>query len=186
MAVPCTFLAALPKVWIRLVLFLKNPSLSASSIATSDTSGMSSPSLRRFMPTSTSKSPSLSCLISSVRCNPSISECKYLTRTSFFAKYSAKSSAILFVSVVTSTRSPFFVLLLISEIRSSIWFFVGLTSTTGSKSPVGRTSCSAIWNDFSLSYSDGVADTKMQFLMYCSNSSNFNGLLSNALGSLKP
>lgn len=35
----------------------KNPSLSASSIATNDTSGMSNPSLKRFIPINTSNSP---------------------------------------------------------------------------------------------------------------------------------
>lgn len=35
----------------------KNPSLSASNIATKDTSGISNPSLKRLIPTNTSNSP---------------------------------------------------------------------------------------------------------------------------------
>ena len=49
--------AALPIVCIRERSERKNPSLSASKIATKDTSGMSNPSLRRFIPTNTSNSP---------------------------------------------------------------------------------------------------------------------------------
>ena len=48
--------------------------MSASSIATSPTSGISRPSLKRLIPTRTSNSPILSCLISSVLSRPSISE----------------------------------------------------------------------------------------------------------------
>ncbi len=55
---PFTFRAARPIVWIRLVSPRRKPSLSASRIATSDTSGRSSPSRSRFTPTSTSYSPS--------------------------------------------------------------------------------------------------------------------------------
>ena len=105
---------------MRLVALRKNPSLSASSIETSETSGMSRPSLSRFIPTMTSNSPSLICRISSVRCSPSISECMYLTATPCFERYSATSSAILFVSVVTSVRSPFFVRSLMSFTSASI------------------------------------------------------------------
>lgn len=54
------FPAVLPMVWTSEVSLLRNPSLSASSIATSDTSGRSSPSRSRLMPTSMSKSPVLS------------------------------------------------------------------------------------------------------------------------------
>ncbi|CKS38246.1 Uncharacterised protein [Mycobacterium tuberculosis] len=51
---PDTLRAARPMVWIRLRLDRRNPSLSASRIATSDTSGRSRPSRSRLMPTSTS------------------------------------------------------------------------------------------------------------------------------------
>ena len=183
---PSTFLAALPNVWIKLVIFLKNPSLSASRIATRETSGMSSPSLSKFIPTRTSNSPSLSCRISSVLWRFSISECRYRTLIWRFERYSAKSSAMRFVSVVTRTRWLLSVRFFISDTRSSIWLSVFRTSTWGSTSPVGLTSCSAIWKLRARSYWLGVADTNIAFLMYFSNSANFNGLLSNALGSLNP
>ena len=46
--------------------FLRKPSLSASKIATRLTSGISSPSLRRLIPTMISMCPSLNALIISV------------------------------------------------------------------------------------------------------------------------
>ena len=48
---------ALQGQWISDVSLRRNPSCAASRINTSDTSGRSSPSRRRLMPTSTSKSP---------------------------------------------------------------------------------------------------------------------------------
>jgi hypothetical protein len=51
---PDTLRAARPMVWIRLRVERRKPSLSASRIATSDTSGRSRPSRNRLMPTSTS------------------------------------------------------------------------------------------------------------------------------------
>jgi len=56
------------------------------------------------------------------------------------------------------------------------------TSTTGSTSPVGRTSCSIIWPACCFSYSAGVADTKIVCGSTFSNSSKCNGLLSSAGG----
>ena len=72
---PSAFLAARPIVWIRLVSLLRKPSLSASSIATSETSGRSRPSLSRFMPTSTSNSPRRRSRIISMRSMAPISWC---------------------------------------------------------------------------------------------------------------
>ena len=54
-----------------------------------------------------------------------------------------RSSDIFFVSVVISTRSPRSSRRRISLSRSSIWFFVGRSSISGSTMPVGRISCSA-------------------------------------------
>ncbi len=54
---PDTLRAARPMVWISEVPERRKPSLSASRIATSDTSGRSRPSRSRLMPTSTSNSP---------------------------------------------------------------------------------------------------------------------------------
>ena len=70
-----------------------------------------------------------------------------------------RSSAIFFVSVVTSVRSSTSTRWRISSIRSSIWFFVSRTSTSGSITPVGRTICSTIWDEWLRSKSLGVADT---------------------------
>ena len=74
--VPFTLRAALPIVWIREVSPRKNPSLSASRIATSDTSGRSSPSRSKFTPTSTSYSPSRRSRMIWMRSSVSISECR--------------------------------------------------------------------------------------------------------------
>src|SRR5258708_2846462 len=80
---PSMCLAALPMVWIRLVLLLKKPSLSASKITTKDTSGKSNPSLSKLIPTITSNSPSLKdCKISALF-KVSISECRYSTLIPF-------------------------------------------------------------------------------------------------------
>jgi hypothetical protein len=54
---PSTLRAARPIIWMSDVSLRRNPSLSASRMATSDTSGRSSPSRSRLMPTSTSNSP---------------------------------------------------------------------------------------------------------------------------------
>src|SRR5690606_19474023 len=102
---PLTFLAARPMVWIREVSDLKNPSLSASNIATKETSGISKPSLKRFIPTSTSNSPKRKSLIISTLSRVSISECRYLTFISISLKKLVKVSAIFLVRVVISTLS---------------------------------------------------------------------------------
>ena len=73
---PDAFLAALPIVWIRLLVLLKKPCLSASMMAISDTSGISIPSLNRFIPTTTSYLPSLNSLIILSLSNVFISLCK--------------------------------------------------------------------------------------------------------------
>ena len=53
---------------------LKNPSLSASNIPTKPHSGISNPSLKRFIPTNTSNTPILKSLIISILSSVSISE----------------------------------------------------------------------------------------------------------------
>ena len=72
---PSVFLAALPIVCISERSERKKPSLSASRIATSDTSGISRPSLKRFIPTSTSNSPKRKFLIISILSSALVSEC---------------------------------------------------------------------------------------------------------------
>lgn len=166
---------------MRDLSFLKNPSLSASSIPTNPTSGMSSPSLNRFIPTNTSNSPSRSCLIISVRSSVLTSECRYLVLIPCSAKYSVNSSANFFVSVVSRTLLFFWIAFWIWFFTSSIWFFIGFISTVGSISPVGRIICSTTLLLFIISYSDGVAETKIVlnlFSIIFSNSSNFRGRLS--------
>ena len=54
---PSTWRAARPMVWISDPDDRRKPSLSASRIATSETSGRSSPSRSRLIPISTSNSP---------------------------------------------------------------------------------------------------------------------------------
>ena len=73
-AFPFIFLAALPIVCINDLSDLKKPSLSASKIATNETSGISKPSLRRLIPTKTSNSPNLNPLIISTLSTVSTSE----------------------------------------------------------------------------------------------------------------
>ena len=70
-----------------------------------------------------------------------------------------RSSAIFFVSVVTRTRSFFSARLRISSIRSSTWWRVGRTSTSGSTRPVGRMIISTTCDERPISYVAGVAET---------------------------
>ncbi len=71
---PLMLRAARPIVWMSDVRPRRKPSLSASRIATSDTSGRSRPSRRRLTPTSTSYSPSRSSRTIWMRSSVSISE----------------------------------------------------------------------------------------------------------------
>lgn len=137
---------------------------------------MSSPSRSRLIPTSTSNTPCRRSRIISMRSSVSISECRYRTLIPFSLRYSVKSSAIFFVSVVTSARSPLAITLRHSAIKSSTWSSTGLTTQTGSISPVGRITCSANtpWL-CSSSQSPGVAETKIVGARNLSHSSNFNG-----------
>ena len=72
---PFAFRAALPIVWIKERSERKKPSLSASSIATSETSGISSPSRKRLIPTRTSTLPKRKSRTISIRSIVSISLC---------------------------------------------------------------------------------------------------------------
>ena len=186
-ALPLALRAARPTVWIRERALRRNPSLSASSIATSDTSGRSSPSRSRLIPTSTSIRPSRSARRISIRSIASMSACMYRTRIPSERKYSAKSSAIRFVRVVTSTRSPRSERSRISSSRSSTWPRTGRTSTGGSSKPVGRMICSTTTPpQRSSSMSPGVAETNTTCFASDSHSSKRSGRLSNADGSRNP
>ena len=80
MTCPSLLRAARPIVWIRDVSERKNPSLSASRIATSVISGISRPSRSRLIPTRTSNTSRRRSRIISARSRVSISECRYFTR----------------------------------------------------------------------------------------------------------
>ena len=72
---PSAFRAARPMVWMREVSDRRKPSLSASRMATRETSGRSRPSRSRLMPTSTSKVPSRRSRMISIRSMVSMSWC---------------------------------------------------------------------------------------------------------------
>ena len=146
---------------------------------------MSSPSLSKLMPTSTSNSPLRSPAIISTLSNVSMSECIYLTLICLSVRYAVKLSAIFLVSV-TSTRAFLSTVSLIRDIKSSICPSIGCISTSGSISPVGLISCSTTCPAWSSSYFAGVADTHIICPTLWSNSSNLSGRLSYAEGSLKP
>ena len=97
-----------------------------------------------------------------------------------------RSSAIFFVSVVTRTRSPRSARRRISSIRSSTCPLVGRTWTSGSISPVGRTTCSTTWLLTRSSYDEGVALMNTTCCTRSVNSWNCNGRLSRADGSRNP
>ena len=103
------------------------------------------------MPTSTSNSPFLRRWSIATRSIASMSLCRYSTRIPSLWRYCERSSAERFVSVVTNTRSFCATTFPISATRSSIWFASGRISITGSRSPVGRITCSATVFDCSYS-----------------------------------
>ena len=183
---PLTLRAARPAVWVSERWSRKKPSLSASRMATNETSGKSSPSRSRLMPTRTSNSPSRRSRMISIRSTVSISWCIYRTRTSIFARNAVRSSAIFFVSVVTRTRSFRSTRIWISESKSSICPITGLTLTSGSTRPVGRITCSTVCMAKPFSSLPGVAETYSASCILFRNSSNFRGRLSKALGSRNP
>ena len=74
MTTPRTFRAARPAVWVSEVAERRYPSLSASRMATSETSGMSSPSRSRLIPIRQSNFPRRRSRISSTRSSVSMSE----------------------------------------------------------------------------------------------------------------
>jgi excinuclease ABC subunit A len=82
---PSALRAARPMVWIREVALLRNPSLSASRMATRVISGISRPSRNRLIPTSTSNTSRRISRMIWARSSVSMSECRYFTRipTSF-------------------------------------------------------------------------------------------------------
>ena len=80
---PFALRAARPIVCISERVERKNPSLSASIIATNSHSGTSSPSRNKLIPTRTSNLPNRKSRNNSIRSNVSISLCKYFALTPF-------------------------------------------------------------------------------------------------------
>jgi len=76
MALPFAFRLARPMVCINDRSERKKPGLSASKMATNETSGMSRPSRSKLMPIKTSNSPMRKSRMISARSTVSISECK--------------------------------------------------------------------------------------------------------------
>ena len=175
---PSTLRLARPMVWMSERSDLRNPSLSASRIATSVTSGRSSPSLSRLIPTSTSNWPRRRSRIISTRSRVWMSECIYRALISSSAMYSVRSSAIRLVRVVTSMRPPAPTSRLTSLIRSSTCPSTGRIATSGSTSPVGLIICSTTLLLCSSSKSPGVADMYIVWPARTRNSSIRSGLLS--------
>ena len=160
--------------------------MSASRMATNDTSGRSRPSRNKLMPTSTSKSPSRRSRSISIRWIVSTSEWRYLTRIPCSSRYSVRSSAIFLVRVVTRVRWSASTRAAIISRRSSICPLVGRTCTSGSIRPVGRTICSTTRLLFSNSQPPGVAETRRTCPTRSTNSSKRSGRLSAAEGRRKP
>ena len=135
---PSTLRAARPIVWISDVSERRKPSLSASRIATSETSGRSRPSRSRLMPTSTSNSPSRSVA----------QDLDPLERVDLGVEVADPHAQL--EQVVGEVlghllgergdqhplRRPRHAVA-ISAIRSSIWPLVGRTMTSGSRRPGG-------------------------------------------------
>ena len=144
MTFPSTLRAARPAVWVSERVERRKPSLSASRIATRDTSGKSSPSLNRLTPINTSMIPLRRFSRIFTRSIVSTSEWIYWHLIPIRSRYLLSSSAILFVRVVTNVRSRRSMRCWISFTRWSIWFLLGTISITGSGIPVGRIICSTM------------------------------------------
>src|SRR5438876_523324 len=97
-------------------------------MATSETSGRSSPSRRRLMPTSTSNCPSRSSRSTVMRSMASSSEWSQAHFMPASRKYVVRSSDMRFVSVVTRVRWRLAVRLALSIARSAIWPRAGLAA----------------------------------------------------------
>ena len=101
--------------------------------------------------------------------------------------YSVRSSAMRFVSVVTSTRLPFAATSRHSAIRSSTCEATGRMMVGGSMRPVGRITCSVKTPPVcSISQGPGVAETKTDCGRIAFHSSKRMGRLSTQEGRRKP
>mmetsp|Transcript_31289 Transcript_31289/g.50208 ORF Transcript_31289/g.50208 Transcript_31289/m.50208 type:complete len:214 (+) Transcript_31289:442-1083(+) len=111
-------------------------------IATNDTSGRSSPSLRRFTPTTQSKTPLRNAANILSLCIGFTSQCIHMAFTPLWLRNADSLSAMTRVRATTRARSPREMREKISASKSSICAFVGLTITSGSNIPVGRVNSS--------------------------------------------
>ena len=142
MTLPFRLRAARPEVCISERVERRNPSLSASRMATRETLGISNPSRNKLTPTITSITPLRKFSMICTRSSVSTSEWMYWHLMRIRSKYLLSSSAIRLVNVVTRTFSLTSIRFCISLIRWSIWFLLGTTSISGSRIPVGRMICS--------------------------------------------
>ena len=157
---PDTFRAARPMVWISDVPDRRKPSLSASRIATSDTSGRSRPSRSRLMPDQHVE-----------LAEPQLAQQLDPAQRVDLAVQVPGPDAVL-EQVVGQVlghllgqrghQDPLVALGPqpdLARSRSSIWPLVGLMTTCGSTSPVGRITCSTTSPPTRCSsYGPGVAD----------------------------
>mmetsp|Transcript_13021 Transcript_13021/g.44061 ORF Transcript_13021/g.44061 Transcript_13021/m.44061 type:complete len:379 (-) Transcript_13021:394-1530(-) len=142
-AVPLRCRDARPMVCTSAEYERRKPSLSASMMATSDTSGRFSPSRRRFTPTMQSAAPCLRPRTTSILSMGLRPEWRYAARTPCSLMYSERSSAKRFVRHVTRALSPRSAVARSSRSRSPTWDDDGRRCTMGSRMPVGRVTTSA-------------------------------------------
>ena len=115
---PFTLRAALPMVWMSDVSLRRNPSLSASNMPTSSTSGRSRPSRKRLTPTKTSNTPLRKSVSISMRSIVLTSLWTYRAFTLRSTKNCVRSSAIFLVRTVTKERAPRCVTVSASRMKS--------------------------------------------------------------------
>mmetsp|Transcript_3835 Transcript_3835/g.7426 ORF Transcript_3835/g.7426 Transcript_3835/m.7426 type:complete len:212 (+) Transcript_3835:698-1333(+) len=170
----------------------RKPCLSASMMATNDTSGRSRPSRSILQPMSTSYWPLRSPSIASRRSTGFRSECSHAAGTPRASRKRASSSADRFVSTVTSVFSP---TARRDSICASRWSSTPPTSsalmtrTCGSGTPVGRTISSVTDGDMPHKRSTsapGVAEMSTACGTRAQNSALVSGRLSSADGRRKP
>ena len=140
---PFTFRAARPDVWISDPADRRKPSLSASRIATSETSGRSSPSRSRLMPTSTSNvaAPQVAQDLDAlerldVRVQVAHADAELLVVLRQVLRHALGQRRDQHALALAPRASR------ISCSRSSTWPLTGRTSIGGSIRPVGRMICS--------------------------------------------
>ena len=142
---PWRLRAARPDVWMSEVSLRRKPSLSASRIATTATSGRSRPSRSRLMPIRQSKTPrrksarmfdSLERLDVGVEVPAAHADLREVVRQLFGHPLGQRRDEDALVARRPRSRT--------TPSRSSTWPLTGRISITGSSRPVGRMTCSTI------------------------------------------